>query len=223
MYLYPTICVDNFYENPDDVVNFANSLEYSKSDGSWPGVRSEQLHLVNQDFFYKFSMKFFSIFHDTRGEKINWEVYTSFQKINPNEFDDGLRQTFIHTDDSMIYSAIIYLSKNINKNSGTSVCHPKQGFSDGINQDIRREMYLNCDKNKYSDYKKNLVQNNDCFEESIIFKQRYNRLVGFDSMNYHKGDFYANENSEPRLTQVIFVRKVLASCFPIPNMRRIVI
>ena len=223
MYLYPTICIDNFYENPDEVVDFANSLEYKKGDGAWPGKRTDQLHLIDSHFFYKFSLKFLSIFHDTRKERINWDVSTSFQKINPNEFDDGLREGFVHTDDSMIYTAVIYLSKNIDKNCGTSICHPKKFFSSGTDQEIRKEMYLNYNKNNYSEYKKQLIQNNDCFEESVIFKQRYNRLIGFDSMNYHKADSYGSENSEPRLTQVVFIRKVTAEWFPIPNMRRIVI
>ena len=36
--MFPCIVYDNFFEDPDLVVDLANSLEYEPGDGSWPGV-----------------------------------------------------------------------------------------------------------------------------------------------------------------------------------------
>ena len=38
---FPSLIVDNFFDYPDKVIDFANTLEYNKSvDGRWPGKRS---------------------------------------------------------------------------------------------------------------------------------------------------------------------------------------
>ena len=45
----PTMVVDNFYEEPDQVRDYALSLEYFKGDrGSWPGVRTKLFHEFDQ-------------------------------------------------------------------------------------------------------------------------------------------------------------------------------
>ena len=44
------IFVDNFFKNPDKIVEFANKLEYSPDKiGKWPGVRSDPLSHIDTD------------------------------------------------------------------------------------------------------------------------------------------------------------------------------
>jgi hypothetical protein len=45
--MIPITIIDDFLENPDLVVDFANSLEYQKDEqGRWPGKRSNHLFLM---------------------------------------------------------------------------------------------------------------------------------------------------------------------------------
>ena len=42
--IWPSICIDNFFDNPDKVVETANSFHYEKDkDGRWPGERCEHV------------------------------------------------------------------------------------------------------------------------------------------------------------------------------------
>ena len=38
--MFPALIYDDFFENPDLVVDLANSLEYKPGDGAWPGADS---------------------------------------------------------------------------------------------------------------------------------------------------------------------------------------
>ena len=55
--MYPTVTViDNFFKDPDSIVEIANNLEfYPNSDGAWPGRRTKLLHEVEPEFFEFFS------------------------------------------------------------------------------------------------------------------------------------------------------------------------
>ena len=82
---FPTICVDNFYKNPDKVREFALNLKYNSEDnltGYYPGKRTELLHKIEPEFFNKFCTKLFSIYYDFLSP-VEWTVSTSFQLIQP--------------------------------------------------------------------------------------------------------------------------------------------
>ena len=54
---FPILCVDDFYTNPDEVREFALSLEYNGKEGNFPGMRTKELHLINEKFFGSFLFK----------------------------------------------------------------------------------------------------------------------------------------------------------------------
>ena len=38
--MYPNLIVDNFFEDPDRIVDLSTNIQYSpSSDGRWPGLR----------------------------------------------------------------------------------------------------------------------------------------------------------------------------------------
>ena len=42
---YPITIIDNFFDDPDAIVELANSLDYyAPETGNWPGVRTKRLH-----------------------------------------------------------------------------------------------------------------------------------------------------------------------------------
>ena len=60
MIKYPLTCIDNFFENPSSIVNYANTLSYeADEEGRWPGYRSQPLHIINPDFFFLYLYKIF--------------------------------------------------------------------------------------------------------------------------------------------------------------------
>ena len=43
--IFPILCQDDFFDNPDEIREYALSLDYkSDENGHWPGVRTRPLH-----------------------------------------------------------------------------------------------------------------------------------------------------------------------------------
>ena len=46
--IFPILCQDDFFDNPDEIREYALSLDYkSDENGHWPGVRTRPLHEIN--------------------------------------------------------------------------------------------------------------------------------------------------------------------------------
>ena len=79
---YPITIVDNFFEEPDAIVELAEGLKfYNPNTGNWPGTRTKSLHVEDARFFNYFGMKVHSLFHDYVPEY--WNLQCHFQKIMP--------------------------------------------------------------------------------------------------------------------------------------------
>ena len=72
--------------------------------------------------------------------------------------------------------------------------------------------------------KKFLKQNNDQFEKTCSFTSEYNRIVNFDSHNFHAVDDYGGNVENERLTFNYFFEDVYFPKikYPITEMRRII-
>ena len=74
---FPAISIDNFYNNVDDVRKFALSQTYTAPPlGEYPGVRTDPLHEIDQEFTQQFCYKLFSLFYNFNNEQVNWEITT---------------------------------------------------------------------------------------------------------------------------------------------------
>lgn len=217
--IWPNLCVDNFYDNPEQVIQLANSLTYkSAPDGRWPGTRSEYMHTVNNEFFNFTCLKILSLFypHDAKDLQYMAEMY--FQKIDSNHNN---QEGWVHIDKDEI-SCIIYLSKN--ENAGTSIYRRKDFQCFPINADIKQDYYKNNKNQNDKAYKKALKQNNDLYEKTISYKSVYNRLICFDARALHGVDSFGK--GEERLTLVTFFKKLQFVDnrylqYPIPEKNRV--
>lgn len=209
---FPVTVLDNFYENPDLVRQFALSLKFNPTpDGKWPGERTEPLYDVNLNFFNTFCNKLFSLFFDFEYDDVNWSVETTFQKVSKfsNKEHSLFNVGWIHKD-PCIFSGVIYLNPNPEKNTGTSVYKLRDGECDDSKQLEKYKLYVGEEIDE-SVYEKSILYNNNKFEESIRVENFYNRIVLFEGGQYHGvPSFYTNSN-EPRLTQVFFVHKLTTS------------
>ena len=76
--------VDNFFDKPEEIVKFANQLEYQVGPyGFWPGKRTKELHIDHKNFFNSFLEKIFSLFFNfTKDSGLSWSnVVCIFKKL----------------------------------------------------------------------------------------------------------------------------------------------
>jgi len=192
---YPTICADNFLENPEEIVEYSKKLKFFKSeDGRWPGERTP----LNQDPVNIFLLqKISTLIHPYKTPKFRIYADSHFQKINNQYGDIG----WIHRDLGTELTAIIYLSKN--KNSGTSLYKPKSFENFTKHGLVKENFYKTLKKSKH--YEKCLKENNDQFEETVYFESIYNRIIVFNGNQYHGVKNFDNDKSD-RLTFITFIK-----------------
>jgi len=234
---FPLTCIDNFYENPDAVVEFTNSLEFSKVPGVYPGVRTDLLHIITPDFFNLFCNKLFSVFFDYTQAPVNWNVSSAFQKIYPFT-DDGdviLNSGWIHLDGAPLAAGVIYLNKNANINAGTSLyqikypelCNVEKFYRDGeemiyldYGDNTARIDFYDHKEVDTEEYKRKKIAHEELFEKTLEFGNVYNRLVLYDIEYWHKESSFIINGTDPRLTQVFFISSVQANSFPIDRKKQ---
>lgn len=220
MSLFPISCVDDFYSNPDEVREYALSLDYKKIGGDYPGERTEYLDSLNIDFFRSFTSRLFSLYFDFYYTEVSWTVLTSFQKTYPYENDkfSHLNSGWQHTDDEhFIAAGVIYLNKVSDLDGGTSFYRLKDPSQNHIfDYNIRNKLYNNEEINK-QEYINQIKNHDSHFEKTLEVKNVYNRMIMYQSDIWHKeSNFYVN-NFEPRLTQIFFIKELTCESAPIPR------
>lgn len=119
---YPTAIVENFFERPNDIVEYANTLNYKKpkDNEAWIGERSEMLHTLNPELFRFIADKILSIFYNSDSENIKYDdAQVSFQKISKDDWKKN--KISVHRDIGNSLSGVIYLSDNENYDNGTRI------------------------------------------------------------------------------------------------------
>jgi hypothetical protein len=199
---FPTIIVDDFFEEPNKVLELANSLEYTDAadyDYKWPGKRSTLIHEVDYNFFNNIVVKVLSTYYPYAKVSYN-DTRLLFQKV-ASIYEDG----WIHKDDNLI-TFIIYLNNTKITDAGTSICIPKNSIIDNIiiHTDKKQESFK--DPNKVKEYEPYRLENNNQFEEVIRVNNVFNRCIMFNASSYHKANgFNTIDNSEDRLTLIGFI------------------
>jgi hypothetical protein len=218
--IWPSICVDNFFEDPVKIKKYAYSLKYKENEeGRWPGLRTEPLHTINIKFFNKVVNKILSVIYPMNYAEATWQVSQHFQRIPGSLFKN---KGWIHTDSIMELTAIIYLSDH--KNCGTSLFKVKNFEATPINEQQKRNFYIKKNINSLKEEKKFLNKNNNQFEKVLEFNSLFNRLVIFDSHQFHAAENFFNKDlNEDRLTLITFFHNINIPNikYPLTEMRRI--
>jgi hypothetical protein len=197
--LWPFFCIDNFFDNPDEIVEYAKSLPYAPCHN--PGTRTVSLNELDEEFFFWINKKILSVLYPMNYNELAYNATTLFAKVPPNLVHDG----WVH-EDSCEFSSIIYLSKQTD--CGTSIFSPKKSHLKKYqNQDRKAEYFVDESKTDgLADLKKT---NNENFEESIIVKPKYNRLIIFDGKMPHAAQPYMSaDTTEDRLTLNSFFNSI---------------
>lgn len=216
--IFPSICVDNFFNNTDEVLKIAESCRYEKVNYI-PGERSLPLHLTHKDFFNYLNLKILSVLYPNEEKNIIYKAKSMFQKIPSNIDYDG----WVHNDDKDMLTCIIYLTDS---NAGTSLYKPKNPFfvQDGLDKDKHNffENYEKYDTKELEKIKNTKEQWNNYFTETVSFKGQFNRMICFDGSNYHAAHIHKGDND--RLTLVSFFNDISLLDkkinYPIPTLKK---
>lgn len=202
----PTVIIDDFFEKPDEIRKYAESLEYHTDPKKlWPGSRSNKLHEVDIRLYDHICRKALNAYYDFRHIE-NSEIILEFQRISDN-YNTG----WIHRD-NCIFTFMVYLSKDDHINSGTSFYNLKKDKllpwttleQYKYEETLRAKTVIGETlteqekkyKREYEDY---------FFEKSLDIKDRFNRFICFDANKYHAANNYSNSTDKERFFLIGFV------------------
>jgi hypothetical protein len=212
------ICIDNFYEDPDEVRNFALSSNcfYRRTiNEGYPGVRNrgfgskstpKSFSDINQYVMYK---KYYTNFLNTLKKKcslfdpdkitfreVSFHKTPLFSKDNYSKLNSG----FIHTDNQdfkikdlnkKCFAGVVYLNKQVcNPNSGTTIFKLKKSTERDIKffNPINSFLFHNLRFRKYNE--DDFISSKDIFWE---YQKLYNTFLKkekhFEKYLYYKNIF----------------------------------
>lgn len=205
---FPTIVADDFYPNPDEIRKIAQSFEYRKdANGAFPGSRTMPLNMIDPALDQFCNIRFLSLYFDLNvNSELGWRISSYFQIVDPCEPSDSvLNQGWTHVDTPSYLAGVVYLTPNANPDSGTSLYRLLPGLDAKVADDsanARREFYKTGAVT--DDYEQMITGHNSKFEESVVTKNFYNRIVAYDGHVWHRAATHYS-GIGPRLTQVFFV------------------
>jgi len=213
--LFPTLCVDNFFNNPDQVIDVAKQCPMERTSYR-PGTRSPCLSQINFDFYNYVNTKLLRVFYPAKD--FSYIASTHFQSTFP---DQNILDGWVHQDDDYMFTAIVYLN---HCNIGTSIFTKKNEFIiPEAAGDIKHNYFKNyesIDRPERIEVEKVREDVNSQFDESITVKGRYNRMMCFDGNSYHT--IQDGVCDEERLILISFIKDFRLqgekTVFPIPQM-----
>lgn len=199
-HVIPLTVYDGFFPNPDSVRAYAQTLDFPVADGRWPGVRTKPLHLLDRKLFEYVNNRMLRIFFPDESQNIAYSARTVFQKIQ-----DIDSIGWVHHDCPDIVTGIVYLTPTAPLNTGTSLYRLKADLTHypAEGMEVKEQFYR--DKSNAAEEALGVIANNAMFEETVNISNIYNRLVLFDSSEYHAAQkFTVEDQSCERLTLVTF-------------------
>ena len=218
MKLFPTLVVDDFLDDPDYVLDLAETVEYNDPDyTNHPGVASKnKIHELDPKLFDTILKKILGYYWDLINP-IEFRVDMEFQRIQSK--DEGiLNKGIIHLDTSTgaIAAGVIYLNNNPEKDTGTSFY---KLIDD--NYHVKEEEFLDPVARYHYGWEveglDKLCQDHyNRFEETMRVQNQYNRLVTYDSNVWHTATSYGNQT---RYTLRFFINELKSNYQNFPLMR----
>lgn len=115
-----TLILNNFFQNPDNIREYALSLKYTKrnQDQYFEGIRTNNLKILNNGFYNDVCKKIIEIYF---GKNINeFDANLFFhQTSEEDKLDSQWIDDKIHRDIESVVAGIVYLSPNAPIECGT--------------------------------------------------------------------------------------------------------
>ena len=200
---YPITIVDNFFEDPDGIVEQAMELRYyTPNSGNWPGTRTKSLHVEQPRFFSHFGQKLHLLHYESAPEY--WNLQCHYQLIHPFAEDKYSKKNrgWVHQDHDAWFGGIVYLTKNPEPDTGTSIYKVKNGYSFQYEQELKmKESIYKSQVTDDVEYEKAFDSMQEQYVETVTIENVYNRFVLFSGNTHHGVKTFG---SSPRLTLNFF-------------------
>jgi hypothetical protein len=223
MNYYPITVVDNFYENPDEIRKFALSQQFEYCHEikdisyTFPGSRTKDLSIIHPELFQKVCHKLTSIFHNFEHDVLRWQITSCFQSVTKN-FSRGV----IHHDSNTVFAAVLYLTPEAAKKSGTTLYKKNKLFNQA-----KYESALKANDQNFKDNNPVDISYHNMFDEIVSVENVYNTLIFYEGHHHHSAnEFFGDTLSTSRLAQVFFCHRVdgkKESTFPLLRAKEIII
>ena len=226
------VSVDNFFDNPDRIVKYAKSLpKEPDSEGRWPGKRTKSLWEIDDELNRTLLLKIFSCYYDLTYQDISWEsseLY--FQEISTfsKNKNDVKNRGWIHTDatnNEVEVAGLIYLTPDSDPDTGTSLFKVKPHKEYVIdNRQIAKHLLYKKEEFDEAYYIKKYKEHEECFIEKTRFTNIYNRMIMYDSNEFHRANNFYNgdgngDGKDARLTLVFFIGGLDAGTYPLEKLK----
>jgi hypothetical protein len=202
MNLYPVTIINDFYDNPDAIRQFALAQKYTFRheeeglDYVYPGCRTQDLHALDASLQAMVLKKLVSVFHIPEHDLMRWAISSSFQSVS-----EIYKEGVIHTDTNTIFAGVLYLTPNAPLDSGTSLYRKNASFSEAKYKQA-------CDQNDERFKSGEIVMDtsfHSMFDEVVRVNNVYNTLILFEGDMFHAANQFFGQNIEDsRLAQVFF-------------------
>lgn len=227
---FPSLQVNNFFDKPDYIRDYAESLNYQKISENYPGLRAKPENEFDFNLFENINFKIIRLLYPDHQifQTVGWNATSSFQKIKYEDIEAHILNKehpgkgWIHNDHESKFTAIIYLSKH--NDCGTALYSPKNNYMSNfnsvkVNPDLKNDYYSKNPNLNLDNYYKNLNEHLNSFELDCLFNSSYNKMIGFDGSNPHSA-IYNLRPGEERLMYISFFENIFAPHYPVPEMRR---
>ena len=209
-----SVSVDNFFNDPEALVHFAKSLpKEPHPEGKWPGKRTKLLGDIDQTLHNMLMLKILSCYYDLDYSDFVWgNSILKFQEIprfSENK-NDIRNKGWIHQDvpGEAQLAGLIYLTPNIDPDSGTSLYSVKSNKYKKEKHVLKNELYKSGHFDR-EEYTKSYINHEKALFEKVRFQNSFNRLIMYDTSEWHRANSYWNGDGEDaRLTLVFSVGRV---------------
>lgn len=192
------IVVDNFYENPDAVRNFALNVEYeSGGRKNWPGRDSIDEH-GKEDLTKMISQV---VGQELTTKSCNKCSYFRRTKIG----EHGTQDIHFDPNPGLVWAGIIYLTPTFHPTGGTKFWkHKEFGWEFAPTQEQAARCGVHSHQDMVDFFNTDGKDRNKWIEtDNISFK--YNRLVMFNPFMFHSnGEWFGTDDQSARLVQLLF-------------------
>jgi hypothetical protein len=213
-HFFPVV-VDDFFNDPEMIVDYGKSLQMEpETDVRYqPGKRSKPLWQIDEILNETILLKIMSCYFDLSYMEISWETsklqFQEIPRFSENK-NDVRNKGWIHQDDLTEYNTqlagVIYLTPDIDPDSGTSLYNVKSNKHHRV---YSKDLLYRDGLFDREEHIKSQTKHEENFVEKLRVQNIFNRLVMYDTCEWHRANSYYNgDGKDARLTLGFFVGNI---------------
>ena len=250
-HFFPVV-VDNFFDDPEQIAEWGKSLPKETdpirdlpddvcTQVIWPGKRSKHISEIDKTLNDLIIKKILNCYYDLEYVDITWNYaemrFQEIPRFSENK-NDVRNKGWLHQDslgaireDATGYgdgyfhlAGLIYLTQNIDPDTGTSLYNMKDGISrHEVIKKMEGQRIINNALLKHGhfdreEYTKSFENHEENFFEKVRFQNIFNRLIMYDTTEWHRANnYYTDDGEDDRLTLAFFIGGL--NIYPIKRIR----